>query len=227
MPRLPRLYVPGLPQHVVQRGNDRRATFLDAADRRFYLDTLRFAAHRFRVQIHAYVLMTNHVHLLATPGDAAALPKVMQALGRVYVRHFNRTYARSGTLWEARYRSTVIDTDTYLLACMRYIELNPVRAQLVDAPSDYPWSSHAANALGAADPLITHHALYAALGSSPAGRREAYRALFAPALPLAAAAAIRDATLHGWALGSEAFHAQVSAVARRSRRTRGGRRARA
>lgn len=223
MPRLPRLYVPGLPQHVVQRGNDRRPTFVNDADRHFYLATLGFAARRHGVQIHAYVLMTNHVHLLATPSDASGLSKVMQSLGRIYVRYFNRAYARIGTLWESRYRSAVVQTDGYLLACMRYIELNPLRAGLVAAPADWRWSSHAANAQGVADPLVTPHQLYVALASSPAARREAYRALFAEALPTATADAIRDATVYGWALGNEAFHARVSALSRRSRRVRAGR----
>jgi putative transposase len=223
VPRLPRLFLPGTPQHVVQRGNDRRSVFLDRSDYRLYLDTLEYAARRHAVQLHAYVLMTNHVHLLATPATPTSLPRTMQTLGRIYVRHFNRSYGRTGTLWEARYRSTLVDSDAYLLACMRYIELNPVRAGMVDAPADYPWSSHGANARGVPDPLVTPHMLYSGLAVGRAARQSAYRLLFASGLPAETTDEIRDATHHGWALGSEPFHASVSANARRSRRAPLGR----
>jgi REP element-mobilizing transposase RayT len=152
MARLPRFFVPDTPQHVIQRGNDRQPIFRTTADLAFFKDCLAFAARRHGVSIHAYVLMTNHVHLLATPEVATSLPRAMQSLGRVYVQYFNSMQGRSGTLWEGRYKAAIVDSDRYLLACMRYIELNPVRAGLVEHPERYPWSSHRANAFGVSDP---------------------------------------------------------------------------
>ena len=142
MARLPRLTLPGYPHHVIQRGNNRQAIFATAADYRALLDLLEDNAKKFDVAVHAYVLMSNHFHLLATPQTHDGLPKMMQAVGRSYVRYFNDAQKRTGTLWEGRYKSTVIQTDRYLLACMAYIDLNPVRAGLVAQPQDYPWSSH-------------------------------------------------------------------------------------
>ncbi len=143
MARLPRLSIPGYPHHVIQRGNNRQAIFLNDADRERMLDLLLEHSVKNQVAIHAYVLMDNHFHLLATPETAEGLPAMMQAVGRSYVRYFNDRAGRTGTLWEGRYRSTLIETERYLLACMAYIDLNPVRAGMVHAPLDFAWSSHA------------------------------------------------------------------------------------
>lgn len=141
MPRKPRMYLPGVPAHVVQRGNNREACFFQDEDYQFYLAVLGDALKRYRVQLHAYVLMTNHVHLLMTPTDESGISRVMQHLGRLYVLYVNRTYRRSGTLWEGRHKSSLINATEYLLTCYRYIELNPVRAGMVAVPEEYRWSS--------------------------------------------------------------------------------------
>ena len=193
MPRTPRLIIPGAPLHVTHRGVDRRPTFLADDDRACYLDALRSAAIAAGCAVHAYVLMTNHVHLLATTDDARGAAAMMQALGTRYVRYFNHRYGRTGTLWEGRYRSAVVTSAAYFFACSRYIELNPVRAGLVGDPTAYRWSSVHANAGGADDPLVTPHALYRALGAGPAARRAAYRASFAEALCVDVIAAVRTA----------------------------------
>lgn len=148
MARQPRYVLPGQPQHVIQRGNNRDVIFVAEADYRFYLDKLKDACDRMGCEVHAYVLMTNHVHLLMTPYEENSLGRVMQSLGRRYVQYFNYRYRRTGTLWEGRYRATLIDAESYLLTCYRYIELNPVRAGMVSHPGDYPWSSYRSNALG-------------------------------------------------------------------------------
>ncbi|WP_319936646.1 transposase [Novilysobacter selenitireducens] len=155
MPRLPRIDLPHIPQHVVQRGNDRRPCFFQPIDHVRYLDELRTAATRAGCAIHAYVLMTNHVHLLVTPGAGGQVGAMMQALGRRYVRYVNDRYGRTGTLWEGRYKACPVQSDAHLLRCYRYIELNPVRAAMVAKPGDHAWSSYAANALGTRDALVT------------------------------------------------------------------------
>lgn len=205
MARLPRLTAPGLPHHLIQRGNNRQATFLDEVDCGRYLDDLAELSAPNELSIHAYVLMPNHVHLLATPAAPDSLARLMQALGRRYVRRFNARHRRSGTLWEGRYRSTVVQTDRYLLACMRYVEMNPVRAGLVETPSAYRWSS-CAHYLGLrVDPLITEHAVYWGLGNTPFERQGGYRRLFESDLPADDLQAIRYATHGGWALGQREF----------------------
>jgi len=177
--RLPRLDLPGVAQHVVQRGNDRQPCFGDTADYLKYRIDLCEAALRHRCVVHAYVLMTNHVHLLVTPEAPGGVSRMMQGIGRRYVGHFNARYRRTGTLWEGRFKSALVESDRHLLACYRYIELNPVRAAMVATPADYSWSSHACNAHGALDPLVTPHAAYLALASEECARRETYRRLFA------------------------------------------------
>ena len=177
MHRLPRLELAGVPQHVVQRGNDRRPCFFCAADYERYRNELREIAMREDCAVHAYVLMTNHVHLLMTPAQTGSVARVMQALGRRYVRYINDRYHRTGTLWEGRYKACLIDSAAYLLHCYHYIELNPVRAAMVANPADYAWSSFHANALGKDDPLVRTHASYRALGSTDNERAVAYRAL--------------------------------------------------
>jgi putative transposase len=227
MSRLPRYFVAGLPLHVVQRGNNRTITFRDADDFAFYRACLFHTSQRCGVRIHAYVLMTNHVHVLATPDDRSSMPAMMQSVGRVYVRYYNDRHARTGTLWEGRYRATLVDDETYVLACMRYIELNPVRAGIVRQPLSYAWSSHAANGYGKHDELVSQHALFRALGGSTALRRAAYRAMFDSDVPDDELHAIRDATQHGWALGDDVFRAEVTAAGRRAERLSRGRRVKA
>jgi putative transposase len=210
MARLPRLTAPGLPHHLIQRGNNRQSIFIDEADCVSYLRELAELADGHGLAIHAYVLMPNHVHLLATPAQRETLPRVMQALGRRYVRRFNDRHGRTGTLWEGRYRSTLIETDRYLLACMRYVEMNPVRAGLVNEPGHYRWSSHAHHVGLRVDPLITEHAVYWALGNTPFERQVAYRRLFEGGQEAGELEAIRYATHRGWALGRDAFVESVS-----------------
>ena len=216
MARLPRYFAEGLPLHIIQRGNNREPVFGAEPDYRFYLDCLQRAASEHAVAIHAYVLMTNHVHLLATPSHQASLPKTLQSVGRRYVQYFNYTYRRTGTLWEGRYRSTVIDSERYLLTCMRYIEMNPVRAEsMAQHPADYPWSSYRANALGAQDPLLSPHALYRGLGRSVEARQSSYRQLFRAQLSKTDIEAIRESTNKAWALGNAHFQAKIAALAGR------------
>jgi len=178
MPRKPRFNLVGVPQHIIQRGNNREPCFYVEADYRRYLDDLNESAIKFDCRIHTYVLMTNHVHLLVTPMVDYGLSQMMQALGRRYVHYVNKTHKRTGTLWEGRYKSSLIDSDRYLLICMRYIELNPVRASMVEHPGDYKWSGYHANAQGSDDPLIAAHPLYMELGAVDEIRLAAYRELF-------------------------------------------------
>ena len=205
MARQPRLTAPGYPHHVIQRGNNCQPIFLDDDDRRQFLEDLRTQAREHQVAVHAYVLMDNHVHLLLTPETADGLPRMMQALGRGYVRHFNRRHGRTGTLWEGRYRSTVIEAERYLLACMAYIELNPVRAGMVVVPADFAWSSHGHHIWQRADPLVTPHALYWAMGDTPFARERAYGELVSSRSHDPGHAALSRAVHSGWALGSEDF----------------------
>ena len=209
MARLPRLTLPGYPHHVIQRGNNRQAIFASTTDYRTLLDLLIDNAIKFDVAIHAYVLMSNHMHLLVTPQSADGLPLLMQAVGRRYVRYFNASQKRSGTLWEGRYKSTLIQTDRYLLACMAYIDLNPVRAGLVAQPQDYPWSSHLHYIGLRPDRLIAPHALFWALGNTPFAREAAYAELVQSGLNPVQQAAITQATLSGWALGEADFVADL------------------
>ncbi|MEQ1528854.1 MAG: transposase, partial [Methylococcales bacterium] len=205
MARLPRIIVPGQPQHVIVRGNNRTDIFRADADYRYYLEILQAACKKHACQIHAYVLMSNHVHLLITPSAESSLSKTMQMLGRYYVQHFNYCYQRTGTLWEGRYKATMIDSENYLLTCMRYIEMNPVRAGLVSEPAQYAWSSYHCNALGQTDPLVTPYIDYLRLGLSDAERQQAYRALFKEVLADSCLAEIREATNKAWVLGSADF----------------------
>ncbi len=215
MARLPRFFVEGQPQHIIQRGNNRDAIFASKDDYRFYLECLADAAHRHDLEIHAYCLMTNHVHLLASPHTPVSLPKTLQSIGRKYVQYFNFTYDRTGTLWEGRYKATLIDSDRYLLTCMRYIELNPVRARMVDHPKEYPWSSYACNALGKPDPIVHSHHLYRQLDRDETGRLTAYRALFKAHLAEHELSAIREATNKAWVLGSDRFNARIERLTTR------------
>lgn len=211
MARLPRFILTDQPQHVIQRGNNRHEIFRVGDDYRFYLEKLGAAAKKHNCEIHAYVLMTNHVHLLATPRQEGGLGKMMQMLGRYYVQYFNYRYRRTGTLWEGRYKATLIDTENYLLTCMRYIELNPVRAgNMVAHPAEYPWSSYAYNARGRDDPLLTPHPEYQRLGKTAEARQSAYRELFNSGIAEQVLDDIRQATNKAWILGSEQFKHRIA-----------------
>jgi putative transposase len=210
MARLGRYFLPDQPLHVIQRGNNRQAIFFGEDDYARYRDWLVAAAARHGCAVHAYVLMTNHVHLLLTPRTADSLPRTMQALGRRYVRHVNTVYRRSGTLWEGRYRAAPIDTEAYFLSCCRYIELNPVRARMVRHARDYRWSSYRAHGEGTTDPLVVRHELYDRIGRTPADRQKGYRALFRTALAQEFVEELRAATNGGWAVGDERFKRQIA-----------------
>ena len=209
MARLPRLTLPGYPHHVIQRGNNRQAIFADAADYAALLGLVEASARTFGVAVHAYVLMSNHFHLLVTPETAESLPLAMQAVGRSYVRYFNRRQQRTGTLWEGRYKSTLIQTEKYLLTCMAYIDLNPVRAGIVTEPAQYPYSSHAHYIGRRHDKLITPHPLYWDLGNTPFAREAAYGELVRAGVSPEKQQALTDATLRGWALGEGDYLADL------------------
>ena len=215
MARLPRFVLPGEPQHVIQRGNNKDNIFVSEEDHLFYLAKLEDACQRFGCMVHAYVLMTNHVHLLMTPEEEHSISQVMQSLGRVYVRYFNDRYQRTGTLWEGRYKAALLDSESYLLTCYRYIELNPVRAAMVPHPGEYPWSSYQYNASGEEDSLITPHDLYLRLGSTPASRHEQYQALFQAHIQDAALEEIREATNKAWVLGNDRFRSRIETMLER------------
>lgn len=224
MARHPRFALPGYTQHVIQRGNNRDVIFGDREDYEFYRARLAQACERSGCAVHAYVLMTNHVHVLMTPQTSTAISQVMQALGRVYVQYFNYRYRRTGTLWEGRFRASVIDADRYLLTCYRYIELNPVRAGMVERPGDYRWSSYASNAQGRFNRLVTPHPLYQSLGMTVDGRCAAYRALFTDTLSSEMLAEIRESTNKAWALGNDRFRERIESMLERQSapRRRGG-----
>jgi putative transposase len=218
MPRKPRFTLPGIPQHVIQRGNNREPCFLAKQDYRRYLDELTWVADKHSCRLHAYVLMTNHVHLLVTPMKEFGIGETMQALGRRYVYYINKTYRRSGTLWEGRYKASLVDSEAYLLSCMRYIELNPVRAGMVNHPGDYKWSSYAANAQGQTDLLLSPHPLYTALGETTAVRQHAYRELFRHHLDNDILHEIREALNHELVLGRSYFKDKIEAMTKRQAR---------
>lgn len=211
MARLPRLTLSGYPHHVILRGNNRQAIFVDEPDREFMLMVLAEECKKHGVDVHAYVLMGNHIHALLTPHSDQGLPKMMQALGRRYVRHFNWRHGRTGTLWEGRYRSTLIQSERHLLACMVYMDLNPVRAGMVSDPAEHPWSSHHHHIGARVDKLITPHALYWQLGNTPFAREVAYTEMVRAGLSMGQVGALTRATLSGWALGDEAFKTSLQA----------------
>ncbi len=209
MARQPRFVIPGQPQHVIQRGNNRDVIFVTNDDYQYYLQKLEDACKKYDCEIHAYVLMTNHVHLLMTPHLENGISKVMQYIGRYYVQYFNYQYQRAGTLWEGRYKATLLDSEGYLLACSRYIELNPVRARMVKDPANYPWSSFHYNALGQDNNLLSAHDVYKALGVDDASRRALYIALFDNHIAKAELDEIRTATNKAWVLGNDLFKAKI------------------
>lgn len=209
MARLPRFVVPGQPQHVILRGNNRTEIFCADADYQFYLEKLQLACATHGCDLHAYVLMTTHVHLLITPHEEQSLAKTIQMLGRYYVQYYNNCYQRTGTLWEGRYKATLIDSETYLLTCMRYIELNPVRADMVAHPSEYPWSSYRYNALGQLNESLAQHPEYRRLGRTDEDRQAAYRQLFKHRIAEDSISEIREATNKAWVLGNDRFKRRI------------------
>jgi putative transposase len=210
MPRRPRLILPGIPLHLVQRGNNRSACFYADEDYRRYLDHLQELSIRFGCAIHAYALMSNHVHMLVSGQTQDSLSQLMKHLGQRYVQYSNRTYKRSGTLWEGRYRSCLLQDQGYLLRCHRYIEMNPVRAGMTEHPADYRWSSYRINAQGETSSLIVPHEQYLALGQTLEDRQSAYRDLFNTDLDPHLVQQIREATNGGYVLGDSRFQGEIA-----------------
>lgn len=224
MSRKPRFNLTGMPQHVVQRGHNREPCFYAVDDYLRYLDNLREAAEKNQVRLHAYVLMTNHVHLLVTPEQPYGITQMMQDTGRKFVRNMNLRYQRTGSLWEGRFRASLVDSDAYLLTCMRYIELNPVRAGMVEHPGGYRWSSYAVNAGKHTDDMISPHALYLALGPTVQQRKQAYRELFRSYLAPAEVQAVREALNQELVLGREGFKDRIEVmIGRQTRPGKSGR----
>jgi putative transposase len=223
MPRRPRIHLDGVPLHVVQRGHNREPCFFTEDDYSSYLHWLGEALAETGCALHAYVLMTNHVHLLLTPRKAESVPRLMISLGRRYVRHINRSYRRTGTLWDSRYKSSVVQAETYLLSCQRYIELNPVRAAMVQDPAHYRWTSYRGNGLGQMDARLSPHPLYLALGRQDKDRQAAYRELFRAQLDRAAIDDIRLALNQSQPLGGRRFSVKIEQMTgiRREARPRG------
>ena len=215
MARLSRVCPIGMPQHVIQRGNNRQVCFADEQDFTAYAGWLKGYSKKYQVDIHAWVLMTNHVHLLCTPRGQNAVSHMMQSLGRHYVRYFNFSYKRTGTLWEGRFKSCLVQEETYLIQLYRYIELNPVRAGMVEQPSDYVWSSYPINALGKVSELCTPHAVYLALGKDANERQASYRELFKHHVDGKLLEDIRLAVNKGMALGSERFKTEIESLSGR------------
>ena len=215
MPRKPRFNLVGFPQHVIQRGNNREPCFYAEQDYHRYLSDLHDSARKFNCRIHAYVLMTNHVHLLVTPMVDYGIAQMMQALGRRYVYYMNKTYQRTGTLWEGRYKSSLVDSDSYLLTCMRYIELNPCRAKMVNHPGEYKWSSYHANAQGGSDKTLEYHPLYLGLGLTKHERQKAYRELFRYHVDDETLHEIRESLNHELVLGCSYFKEKIEGITKR------------
>ena len=223
MVRRARLSLPGIPWHIIQRGNNRTACFYADEDYCCYLDHLKAQAHKYHCEVHAYVLMTNHVHLLVTPKKEDSAARLMKNLGQRYVQYINRTYRRSGTLWEGRFRSCLTQSEDYVLACYRYIELNPVRANMVKHPRDYPWSSYRSNAEGKANALLTPHGQYLTLARDVNKRSEVYRGLFKAHVD-DIDNQIRTATNGNYVLGNKRFQSQIErSLGRRVTKGKAGR----
>lgn len=224
MARLPRLTVPGYPHHVIQRGNNRQAIVTCDADYETLLSMLDEHARKSAVAVHAYVLMTNHFHLLATPETAQGIPEMMQSVGRRYVRYFNQRQQRSGTLWEGRYKSTLIQAERYLLACMVYLDLNPVRAGMVASPADYRWSSHGHYIGRRNDKVVSPHPIFWEMGNTPFAREASYAELVQAGISTQQQQALTDSVLRGWALGEGNYMADLQRrTQRRVSRSQAGR----
>ena len=216
MARLPRLVVAGQPHHIIQRGTGRQLVFRSAEDFSRMLEMLVDVSKRFDLAIHAYVLMGNHFHLLLTPADRNGLSAGMQALGRSYVRYFNDRNDRIGALWEGRFKATLIESERYLFTCMSYIDLNPVRAAIVEHPSEYTWSSYGHNAGIRHGPIVKEHPLFWALGNTPFARQAAYREIVDTGISIVDQARLTEATLKGWAFGTPGYiHGLASSTTRR------------
>ncbi|SDU21814.1 transposase [Pseudomonas orientalis] len=212
MARRPRVLLPDIPLHIIQRGNNRAACFYADKDYIFYIDTLAELAELYGCKVHALCLMTNHVHLLLTPTCCAGASLLMKGLGQRYVQYVNRTYQRTGTLWEGRFRSCLVQQENYVLACYRYIEMNPVRAGMVAHPGDYRWTSYRANAQGELSGFISPHAVYSELGSGAAQRAEAYRSIFMDRLSPELIEQIRSSTNGNYVLGNQKFASEIAQI---------------
>ncbi len=215
MARLPRYSIVNQPQSVILQGRDGQRVFYEQQDYQYFHDCLEAASYNYLLKVHAYVLMPDHVHILATPANSDSTSRTIQSIGRNYVQYFNECYGGIGTLWEGRYRATVIDPAKYLLTCCRYIELNPVRNALVDKPAEYRWSSYAHNALGQADEMLSEAPQYRRLGADRKARAKAYRALFKKKLDPSLVQEITDATLKGWVLGDSRFARKIEKLSGR------------
>lgn len=209
MPRKTRNYLPYIPAHIVQRGHNRNSTFLYSSDFEFYKRVLGEGLKRYSLKLHAYCLMTNHVHLLVTPEFSDSISRMMQHIGRQYVRYFNNRYQRSGTLWEGRHKGSIVDAEGYLLACYRYIEMNPVVARIVNHPAGYKWSSYHHNALGKPDQLITAHSIYSSLSKDNRNVCRNYRQLFEVPLTESERDAVKTTLEANYPLGNERFRHQI------------------
>jgi putative transposase len=211
MPRKPRFFLAGVANHVIQRGNNKEAIFFEDQDYYKYLTILNIAAIKQCVKIHAYVLMTNHIHILATAETTNGISLMMQQTGRFYVPYINQKYKRTGTLWEGRFKSSLVADELYVLACMRYIEMNPVRAYMVQSPQDYKWSSYHANVIGVYDPIISEHVSYLGLSKRRAKQQKCYRDLFLEHLDEKILSNIRNCAQTGTPLGDNRFKTQIEA----------------
>jgi putative transposase len=215
MARLPRYNIINQPQHIILRSREGQTIFFEEQDYQYFHDCLDAAAYNYDLKLHAYVLMPNHVHVLATPGNSNSVSRVVQSIGRNYVQYFNECYGGSGSLWEGRYRATVIDGKNYLLSVSRYIELNPVRNGLVDKPKEYRWSSYAHNALGQTDEMISAAREYQQLGDSDKARSNEYRKLFQQKLDPQLVEEITESALKGWVLGDSRFARKIEKLSGR------------
>ena len=224
MTRLRRYCPAGIPVHIIQRGNNRSDCFYDEADKGYYFQLLKTGAESFDLHVHAWIFMSNHVHLLVTPMESDSVSRMMQFVDREYVRYFNRKYSRTGTLWDGRFKSCLVQAERYFLICQRYIELNPVRAGLVNEPAMFHWSTYNTNALGIESSLASPHEVYLALGDTKARRLAAYRALFNETIPDQQISEVRFALNKGLALGSKGFKDRIAKEG--GQRTRLGKRGR-
>ncbi len=215
MARLPRYAIKNQPQHIIQQGRDGQQIFFGEQDYQYFYDCLDAAAYNYNLKVHAYVLMPNHVHILATPGNTDSISRTTQSVGRNYVQYFNECCNGSGTLWEGRYRATVVDSKSYLLTCSRYIELNPVRNGLVKIPRNYRWSSYGHNALGIDDEVISAHQEYLKLGNNDKQRAKAYLAMFKQKLSNQTVQLITETALKGWVLGDAKFARKIEKLSGR------------
>jgi putative transposase len=215
MPRRARFCLAGLPQHIIQRGNNRQVSFFTEEDYRFYIDCLSESKRKYGCLVHAYVLMTNHVHLLASANEVDGLSRMMQHLGRSFVRYINGTYRRTGTLWEGRFKASLVDSEQYYMRCCHYIENNPVRAGMVRHPAEHAWSSYRFHASGDEDRLVSAHEMYQLLGSTPEERQRHYRESFRNELAEPALQEIRDTVNRGWPLGRERFKDEIAGALQR------------